>query len=144
MKSNSLQADEQAYLMSSLESEDIEMGDAESDDEDAVESALGDVTEESESEPEQEDDDEPGTSMPLGEKGDRNSQLAVGHGKKNNRTFVVRGEKIGVFKHTDEGKVEYAATIKDLGFKKMKGFKPKHVSFVEDTNYIRDSLTHDA
>jgi len=120
-------ADEQAYLMSSLGSEDIEMGDAESDDEDAVESALGGATEESEEESEPDEEKEPGTSMPLGEKGDRNSQLTVGHGKKNNRTFVVRGDKIGVFKHTDEGKVEYAATIKDLGFKKMKAFKPKHM-----------------
>ncbi|KLO08280.1 VID27-domain-containing protein [Schizopora paradoxa] len=119
--------DEKAYLMSSLESEDIEMGEADSDDEDAVESVLGaSATEESESESEPEDNDEPSSSMPLGEKGDRNSQLAVGYGR-NNRTFVMRGDKIGVFNHTDEGKVEYAATIKDLGFKKMKNFKPKHM-----------------
>lgn len=57
---------------------------------------------------------------------DKNSQLTVGY--KNDRTFVVRGDKIGVFKRTGTGKVEYAATIKDLGFKKMKSFKPKHVS----------------
>lgn len=60
-----------------------------------------------------------------GAKGERNSQLTVGH--KHNRTFVVRGDKIGVFKHTEEGKVEYAATIKELGFKKMKSFRPKKV-----------------
>ena len=62
----------------------------------------------------------------LRKSGDKNSQLTVGH--KNDRTFVVRGDKIGVFKHTGNGKVEYAATIKDLGFKKMKSFKPKRVS----------------
>ena len=146
-----LQPDEKAYLMSSLESEDIEMGEADSDDEDAVEDALAgllhcyfpgfqlpkcqiflaDPTDESESESEPEDNDEPSPSMPFGEKGDRNSQLAVGQGKRSNRTFVMRGDKIGVFNHTDEGKVEYAATIKDLGFKKMKNFKPKHVSLDE-------------
>lgn len=76
-------------------------------------------TEESESE------DEVDEAVAAFEPGERNSQLTVGH--KNNRTFVVRGDKIGVFKHTDEGKVEYAATIRDLGFKKMKSFKPKHV-----------------
>ncbi len=52
--------------------------------------------------------------------------------RRNNRSFVVRGDKIGVFKHTNEGKVEYAATIRDLGFKKMKGFEPKHVSLIID------------
>lgn len=64
--------------------------------------------------------------MPPLAKGEKNSQLTVGH--KNDRTFVVRGDKIGVFKHTEDGKFDYAATIKDLGFKKMKSFRPKKVS----------------
>ncbi len=93
--------------------------------------SLTGVTEASESESES-DENGPDCSMPAEEKGDRNSQLAVGHGKKNNVSFVVRGDKIGVFKHTNEGKVEYAATIRDLGFKKMKGFEPKHVSLIID------------
>ncbi len=91
---------------------------------------LTGATNKSESEPEPDEREEPDASIPDTEKGDRNSQLAVGHGEKNNRTFVVRGDKIGVFKHADEGKVEYAATVKDLGFKRMKGFKPKHVSHI--------------
>lgn len=43
---------------------------------------------------------------------------------------MLQGDKIGVFKHSDEGTVEYAATIKALGFKGpgVKSFKPKHVS----------------
>ncbi|KAI5124906.1 hypothetical protein M0805_007334 [Coniferiporia weirii] len=117
-------ADEQQYVMSSYDN-DVDMLDAEDDEEDEelVEDAIGGASEESEdSESEDEVDDAViSTSSP----GERNSQLTVGH--KNNRTFVVRGEKIGVFKHTDEGKVEYAATIRDLGFKKMKSFKPKHM-----------------
>ena len=82
--------------------------------------------EEGEESEESEEEDEVDEALPVaGDPNERNSQLTVGH--KNDRTFVVRGDKIGVFKHTDEGKVEYAATIRDLGFKKMKSIKPKHV-----------------
>lgn len=84
------------------------------------------TSEESGSESEDEGDEAAvEAAVVAGDPGEHNSQLIVGH--KNDRTFVARGEKIGVFKHTEEGKVEYAATIKDLGFKKMKTFKPKHV-----------------
>ncbi len=89
---------------------------------------------ESESEP---DETSPDPYMPADEKGDRNSQLAVGHGRKNNRTFVMRGDKIGVFKHANDGKVEYAATIRDLGFKRMKNFEPNYVSLVVDLTASR-------
>ncbi len=83
--------------MSSLGSENFETEDTESDD-DTVELAgglkilllgtlqvlisylTGAIVEDSESEP---DDDEHGTSLLVGEKGDRNSQLAIGHGRKN-------------------------------------------------------------
>ena len=83
---------------------------------------MAGTSEESE---ESESEDEVDEAVAAVEPGERNSQLTVGN--KNDRTFVVRGDKIGVFKHTDEGKVEYAATIRELGFKKMKSFKPKHV-----------------
>ena len=122
--------------MSSYSNDDVEMIDVDDDedDEDQIESeldgesvpievteltmSLATSTDESESESD-------GEEAPAPTKGDKNSQLIVGH--KNDRTFVVRGDKIGVFKHSDEGKVEYAATLKDLGFKKMKSFKPKQV-----------------
>ena len=90
----------------------------------------GALSEDAESDGESDDsDDEAARAFSTGEK---NSQLAVGH--KNDRTFVVRGDKIGVFRHTAEGKVDYAATIKDLGFKKMKSFKPKTVCSVISKN----------
>lgn len=85
---------------------------------------VGTTSEDAESTSEEEDEDE--EQMPPLGKDEKNSQLTVGH--KNDRTFVVRGDKIGVFKHAPDGKLGYAATIKDLGFKKMKSFKPKHVS----------------
>ncbi|KAL5508413.1 VID27 [Sanghuangporus vaninii] len=116
-------ADEQQYILSSYDN-DVEMQDVEDEEEGEVEGALeAEAREESE---ESEDEDEIDEALGVaGDPYERNSQLTVGH--KNDRTFVVRGDKIGVFKHTDEGKVEYAATIRDLGFKKMKTFRPKHM-----------------
>lgn len=40
----------------------------------------------------------------------KNSLLAVGY--KHDRSFVVRGNKIGVFKHTDDNDLEFSTTIK--------------------------------
>lgn len=98
---------------------------------------------EDEEEDESEEDDETDEAVATGSPGERNSQLTVGH--KHDRTFVVRGDKIGVFKHTDEGKVEYAATIKDLGFKKMKSFKPRKVRLSQyDLRSIPDDYPDDA
>ncbi|EJD00993.1 VID27-domain-containing protein [Fomitiporia mediterranea MF3/22] len=117
-------ADEQEYILSSYDN-DVEMQDVEDDEEDEglVEDALGvGTSDQSESESEDEGDE---AAAVAGEPGERNSQLTVGH--KNDRTFVVRGDKIGVFRHTDEGKIEYAATIRDLGFKKMKSLRPKNM-----------------
>lgn len=82
----------------------------------------------SECESESDENDGPVACIASAGKTGRNSQLAVGHGEKNNRTFVMRGDKIGVFKHSEDGSLEYAATIKGLSFKKMDEFKPKHVS----------------
>ena len=57
--------------------------------------------------------------------GERNSQLTVGY--KNNKTFVVRGDKLGVFGRTNDGNFEYLATIRDLAYRDKKSFKPKNV-----------------
>jgi hypothetical protein len=56
------------------------------------------------------------------EKGSKNSLLAVGY--KHNRSFVVRGNKIGVFKHTDEDDLEFATTINNIGTKDGEFFSP--------------------
>ena len=53
---------------------------------------------------------------------DRNSQLAVGY--RNDRTFVVRGNRIGVFKTNDEDKLEFATTIEKVATPKGKQFNP--------------------
>ncbi|SNX82709.1 probable VID27 - involved in Vacuole import and degradation [Melanopsichium pennsylvanicum] len=53
---------------------------------------------------------------------DVNSLLAVGY--KFDRSFVARGDKIGVFRHTDDNKLEFDTTINNVGTPSGKGFKP--------------------
>lgn len=123
--------------------EDIEMADVEddSDEEDAVAEELGRLfrgiftylaehllnfsidKSEDESEPEGEIQDEEDQPPPL-PKGQRNSQLTVGY--KGDRSYVVRGNNIGVFSHTGDN-VRYHATIGNLITPKGKEFAPKEV-----------------
>jgi hypothetical protein len=57
--------------------------------------------------------------------GDRNSQLTVGY--KGDRSYVVRGNNIGVFNHSAGSNVKYYATISKIATPKGKEFKPKNV-----------------
>lgn len=82
-------------------------------------SPLG--TEASDDEEEEEDDELP----PAFASGDRNSQLTVGY--KGDRSYVVRGNNIGVFNHSVDNGVKYYATISKLATPQGKTFKPKHV-----------------
>jgi hypothetical protein len=61
------------------------------------------------------------TSLLAG-KQDVNSLLAVGY--KFDRSFVARGDKIGVFRHTDDNRLEFDTTINNVGTPSGKGFKP--------------------
>ena len=75
---------------------------------------------------EEEVEDEDAPKNPL--KGERNSQLTVGY--KGDRSYVVRGDSIGVFNHaTERGKtIKYYASISNISTPKGKKFKPKNVS----------------
>ncbi|KAI9735872.1 MAG: hypothetical protein M1834_001337 [Cirrosporium novae-zelandiae] len=67
--------------------------------------------------------------------GNVNSQLAVGY--KHDRSFVVRGSKIGVFKHTPSNHLEFTTNISKVETPKGKLFQPKKVMLhAEDTNLI--------
>ena len=67
--------------------------------------------------------------------GNVNSQLAVGY--KHDRSFVVRGSKIGVFKHTPNNNLEFSTNISKVETRKGKLFSPKKVMLhAEDTNMI--------
>ena len=58
--------------------------------------------------------------------GERNSQLTVGY--KGDRSYVVRGSKIGVFSHADGSAVKYHATLNKVVNGKGKSFAPAKVS----------------
>jgi hypothetical protein len=67
--------------------------------------------------------------------GNVNSQLAVGY--KHDRSFVVRGSKIGVFKHTLNNNLEFSTNISKVETSKGKLFSPKKVMLhAEDTSMI--------
>lgn len=55
-----------------------------------------------------------------------NSQLAVGF--KHDRSFVVRGDKIGVFKHVGDNGLEFSTTINSVKTPRGRGFVPSKVS----------------
>ena len=67
--------------------------------------------------------------------GNVNSQLAVGY--KHDRSFVVRGSKIGVFKHTPNNNLEFSTNISKVETPGGKLFSPKKVMLhTEDANMI--------
>ncbi|KAH8693977.1 VID27 cytoplasmic protein-domain-containing protein [Talaromyces proteolyticus] len=67
--------------------------------------------------------------------GNVNSQLAVGY--KHDRSFVVRGSAIGVFKHTPNNKLEFSTNISKVEAPNGKLFSPKKVMLhAEDSNMI--------
>ncbi|BCR87823.1 uncharacterized protein ACHE_40387A [Aspergillus chevalieri] len=67
--------------------------------------------------------------------GNVNSQLAVGY--KHDRSFVVRGSKIGVFKHTPNNNLEFSTNISKVETPGGKLFSPKKVMLhAEDSNMI--------
>lgn len=67
--------------------------------------------------------------------GNVNSQLAVGY--RHDRSFVVRGSKIGVFKHTPNNNLEFSTNISKVEAPGGKLFSPKKVMLhSEDSNMI--------
>lgn len=91
------------------------------------------------SEPEEDDDapeDEEDGPPALG-KGEKNSQLTVGY--RGDRSYVVRGNNIGVFSHTgDHGAVKYHATIAKIAHPKSnRAINPNEVMLHEqDTKMV--------
>ncbi|KAF2233070.1 VID27-domain-containing protein [Viridothelium virens] len=81
---------------------------------------------------EDEDEDE---ALERDKDGNVNSQLAVG--SKHDRSFVVRGSKIGVFKHTPNNQLEFSTNISKVQTPKGKLFSPKKVMLHEgDRNMV--------
>ncbi|PSN64415.1 VID27-domain-containing protein [Corynespora cassiicola Philippines] len=102
----------------------------EEDFEDADEGQQSEHYDEDESDEDVETDDKSGGV---------NSQLAVGY--KHDRSFVVRGNKIGVFKHTPDNHLQFSTTISDVKTPKGKAFNPHKVMLhQEDQNMILQNL----
>lgn len=71
--------------------------------------------------------------------GGENSQLAVGY--KHDRSFVVRGNKIGVFKHTPDNQLKFSTAITNVRTPKGKAFHPSKVMLhAEDQNLIMQNV----
>lgn len=71
--------------------------------------------------------------------GEENSQLAVGY--KHDRSFVVRGNKIGVFKHTADNQLQFSTTISNVMTPKGKLFSPNKVMLhQQDADMILQNL----
>ncbi|KAK7626208.1 vacuolar import and degradation protein [Phyllosticta citricarpa] len=84
---------------------------------------------------ESDEDDEEDEEVAKDADGNVNSQLAVGY--KHDRSFVVRGSKIGVFKHTDDNHLEFSTNISKVETPKGNLFSPKKVMLhMEDRDMI--------
>ncbi|KAJ8611617.1 hypothetical protein MRB53_037841 [Persea americana] len=91
----------------------------EDEEEDEFEDAVDDTRADYDDDEDEDEEDE------FEQTGDINSQLAVG--AKTDRSFVVRGNKIGVFTHTKDNQLKYSTTINDVKTPKGKNFSPKKV-----------------
>ncbi|KAK4574022.1 Vacuolar import and degradation protein 27 [Recurvomyces mirabilis] len=69
-----------------------------------------------------EDEDEDEVDLGRDADGNVNSQLAVG--AKVDRSFVVRGDKIGVFKHTPDNQLQFSTSINKVATPGGKAFAP--------------------
>lgn len=134
MKWQKVKEDERDYVMEAFN--DLTMEDAPSDEEEEEEVSEeggydGQMSEHYDSDEEEDDLD---TKAP-DDDGNVNSQLAVGY--KHDRSFVVRGSKIGVFKHTPNNHLEFTTNISRVETPKGALFQPKKIMLhEEDRNLI--------
>jgi VID27 C-terminal WD40-like domain/VID27 N-terminal region/VID27 PH-like domain len=131
IKWNKNKEEERDYVLEAFQ--DLAMDDApEGEEEEEVEEEIEDDGQRSE----HYDSDEEGDDVVTrDDDGNVNSQLAVGY--KHDRSFVVRGSKIGVFKHTPNNNLEFSTNISKVETPKGKLFSPKKVMLhAEDTNMI--------
>jgi hypothetical protein len=127
--------DEREYVLDAFQDltmEDAEPEAAEAQEEEEEEEEEEDEGQRSEHYDTDEEEDDVITKL---EDGNVNSQLAVGY--KHDRSFVVRGSKIGVFKHTPNNNLEFSTNISKVETPKGKLFSPKKVMLhAEDSNMI--------
>ncbi|KAG9296039.1 hypothetical protein G9A89_011891 [Geosiphon pyriformis] len=124
-KFSMIKKEDQDYVIRAYD-EDIDMPDAVPE-EDSEENGTDESEDDS-------DRDDINTEPPEDEQ-HSNSQLAVGY--KHDRSFVVKGHNIGVFKHAENDSMEHAASIKNIKTLSGKLFSPKKVMLhQEDSSMI--------
>ncbi|KAF9962255.1 hypothetical protein BGZ72_008390 [Mortierella alpina] len=124
-------SDDQEYLIKTYQS-DVEMtesdrdGSQDGDHESDVYSDEDDGNYDQDEDQEDYDEDEEDEAEVDGFQQDTamNSQLAVGY---KDRSFVVRGNKIGVFKHNDHDGLDFSTTIKNVSNSKGREINPSRV-----------------
>lgn len=131
MKWQKVKQDERDYVTEAFQ--DLTMADAPPDEEEEEESE--EVEDDSQRSEHYDSDEEEDDVVTRDDDGSVNSQLAVGY--KHDRSFVVRGSKIGVFRHTLNNHLEFASNISKIETPKGAVFKPKKVMLhAEDKNMI--------
>ena len=108
-----------AESFQNMELDDIEEGEYEEEQEEEEEE------EEKPKQDEEYDYDEGEDEMAKFSAKGKNSLLAVG--TKNDRSYVLRGDKIGVFKHTAHDDLEFSTTIDNVATSEGRSFSPKKV-----------------
>ncbi|KAK7513128.1 vacuolar import and degradation protein [Phyllosticta citriasiana] len=130
--------DERDYVLEAFQ--DLTVNDEKAGEEEEEEEEEEDEEEDEEDRPraknyESDEDDEEDEEVAKDADGNVNSQLAVGY--KHDRSFVVRGSKIGVFKHTDDNHLEFSTNISKVETPKGNLFSPKKVMLhMEDRDMI--------
>jgi len=127
LKWNKTKEDEREYVLEAFN--DLTMDDALPEEEPDEDADDGQKSEHYDSDEEEDD------VVVHPDDGNVNSQLAVGY--KHDRSFVVRGSKIGIFKHTPNNNLEFSTNISKVETPNGKLFSPKKVMLhAEDTNMI--------
>ncbi|CAG8438538.1 16246_t:CDS:10 [Acaulospora morrowiae] len=119
--------DEQEYLINAYQ-EDVEMPDADTSDQEETEEEI------ESSDEEENDDNNKGRNEDYNNTNDINKQLLVGY--KHDRSFVLKGNNIGVFKHTDDDRLEFATNINEIKKPGGKKFNPEKGMLHEEDSSI--------
>ena len=124
---------ERDYVLNSFDALVLEDNPSEEDNESEKDEA--EESEDTSQGSEQYDDEESENDSTHDEDGNINSQLAVGY--KHDRSFVVRGSRIGVFRHTPDNKLQFSTTINKVQTPKGALFSPKKIMLhSEDKNML--------
>ena len=127
--------EERDYVLEAFE--DLELKDKEADEEpeEEEEEEIEELERDGQQSEHYDSDEEDDDVVTRDEDGNVNSQLAVGY--KHDRSFVVRGSKIGVFKHTPNNNLEFSTNISKVQTPGGKLFSPKKVMLhAEDKDMI--------